>query len=125
MGGVKYLKRLYDVYEEARDPDRTLIALAAYNVGKGHVWDAQKIASRMEFDPNSWSSLEKTLPLLRQRKYYKKSKFGYCRGTEPVFHVQRVLTYYEILKRQAIEYGGGEAGLENVSRETFDKGATF
>jgi membrane-bound lytic murein transglycosylase F len=41
---------------------------------------------------------------LREPKYYKKSKYGYCRGTEPVRHVQQILTYYDILKRDAIEY---------------------
>jgi membrane-bound lytic murein transglycosylase F len=106
MGGTKYLKKLYDVYDNTSDPDRTLIAVAAYNVGKGHVKDARKIAVDMQLDPNKWSSLEKTLPLLRQRKYYKKSQYGYCRGVEPVFQVRRVFTYYDILKRQAIQYTG-------------------
>lgn len=106
MGGTRYLKKLYDRFDEAPDPDRILIAVAAYNVGRGHVLDARRIASAMRLDPNKWSSLEKTLPLLRQRKYYKKSKYGYCRGAEPVFQVRRVLTYYDILKRQAIEYAG-------------------
>ena len=106
MGGTKYLKKLYDVYDNAPDPDRALIAIAAYNVGKGHVKDAQRIAVAMNLDPNKWPSLEKTLPLLRQRKYYKKSQYGYCRGAEPVFQVRRVLTYYDILKRQAIKYAG-------------------
>lgn len=106
MGGTKYLKEIYDVYDSTPEPDRTLIAVAAYNVGKGHVSDARKIAVDMGLDPNRWSSLEKTLPLLRQRKYYKKSKYGYCRGAEPVFQVRRVFTYYDILKRQAINYTG-------------------
>jgi membrane-bound lytic murein transglycosylase F len=104
IGGVRYLKKLHDLYDKASEPDRTLIALAAYNVGKGHVLDARTLASNMKLDPNKWSSLERTLPLLRQRRYYEKSQFGYCRGTEPVFHVQNVLTYYDILKREAIEY---------------------
>jgi membrane-bound lytic murein transglycosylase F len=104
MGGARYLRQLHDLYDKAPEPDRTLIALAAYNVGKGHVLDARRLASKMSRDPNKWSSLEKTLPLLRQRKYYKNSRFGYCRGREPVFHVQNILTYYDILKRGAIEY---------------------
>jgi membrane-bound lytic murein transglycosylase F len=106
LGGTKYLKKIHGVYEDAAEPDRTLIAVAAYNVGKGHVSDARKIAVDMDLDPNKWSSLEKTLPLLRQRRYYKKSKYGYCRGVEPVFQVRRVFTYYDILKRQAIKYMG-------------------
>ena len=106
MGGVRYLRKLYGLAEKAPEPDRLLMALAAYNVGKGHIEDAQTLALGMQLDPNRWSSLEKTLPLLRQPKYYKKSKYGYCRGTEPVRHVQQILTYYDILKRDAIEYEG-------------------
>ncbi|MES0362343.1 MAG: membrane-bound lytic murein transglycosylase MltF [Desulfobacteria bacterium] len=110
MGGVRYLRQLHDLYDKAPEPDRTLIALAAYNVGKGHVLDARRLASRRSLDPNKWSSLAKTLPLLRQRKYYKNSRFGYCRGREPVFHVQNILTYYDILKREAIEYAVKDHG---------------
>lgn len=103
-GGVKYLKKLHNLYDKSPEPDRTLIALAAYNVGKGHILDARRLASKMNLDPNKWSSLEKTLPLLKNRRYYKKSRFGYCRGSEPVFHVRNILTYYDILKREAIQY---------------------
>ena len=38
------------------------------------------------------------------RKYNKKTKYGYCRGTEPVKYVKQILIYYDILRRQAIEY---------------------
>ncbi len=104
MGGIRYLHKLYGLYDQAQGLDRLLIALAAYNVGKGHVLDARRLASKMKLDPNKWSSMEKTLPLLSNRRYYKKTRYGYCRGSEPVFHVQSILTYYDILKREAIEY---------------------
>jgi membrane-bound lytic murein transglycosylase F len=64
--------------------------------------DAQKIAKENNLDPNSWNSLQEILPLLRYRKYYRETKNGYCRGTEPVRYVNRIMTYYEILKREAI-----------------------
>ena len=104
MGGVKYLKRLYERYDDAKEPDRVLIALASYNVGHGHILDAQEIARQRDLDPNSWSSLEQILPLLRYPKYYKRTKNGYCRGTEPVRYVSRILAYYDILKREAISW---------------------
>ncbi len=104
MGGVRYLRKLYDLYDTAQGQDRLFIALAAYNVGSGHVLDARRLASNMKLDPNKWSSLEGALPLLSNARYYKKSRFGYCRGSEPVFHVQSIQTYYDILKRDAIEY---------------------
>jgi len=101
-GGVKYLKELYERYDGAKNPDRVLITLASYNVGHGHILDAQKIAKERNLDPNSWSSLEVILPLLRYPKYYKNTKNGYCRGTETVRYVNRIFTYYDILKREAI-----------------------
>ncbi len=100
-GGVKYLKKLYDAFDKAKNPDKMLIALAGYNVGRGHILDAQKIAVEKGFNPNSWSALEEILPLLRYPRYYKKTKYGYCRGTEPVRYVSRIITYYDILKREA------------------------
>ena len=103
-GGVKYLKKLYERYSEAEGLDRLLIALASYNVGPGHIQDAQKIAVQRNLDPNSWSVLEQILPLLRYPKYYKKTKHGYCRGTEPVRFVNNILIYYDILKREAISF---------------------
>ncbi len=108
MGGVKYINKLYKKYDDAREPDRLLIALASYNVGRGHILDAQRIARESGFDPNSWSALEQTLPLLRYPKYYKNTRYGYCRGTEPVRYVKRILTYYDILKNEAITKGTNE-----------------
>jgi len=92
----------YERYDGAKDPDRVLIALASYNVGHGHILDAQKIAKERNLNPNNWSSLEEILPLLRYPKYYRKTKNGYARGTEAVRYVNRILTYYGILKREAI-----------------------
>lgn len=102
MGGVGYLQRLYQRYDVAEGFDRMLITLAGYNVGPRHILSAQKIARERGLDPYKWSSLEKTLPLLCYEKYIKKSKYGYCRGTEPVHYVKRILKYYDILRRQAL-----------------------
>jgi membrane-bound lytic murein transglycosylase F len=102
MGGTRYLRELYSRFKKARDPDRLLFALASYNAGRGHVLDAQKIAKRKKMDPNSWAAVEKTLPLLRHAKYFDAAKHGYCRGTQPVRFVERVMSYYDILKRDGI-----------------------
>jgi len=110
-GGVRYLKKLYDRFDEADDTNRLLIALASYNVGRGHVQDARKLAVKKNLDPNLWESLAQTLPLLKYRKYYKDAKYGYCRGTEPVMYIKQIMIYYDILKRQGIEYGEVQARL--------------
>ena len=102
MAGVKYLRTLYRRYGKAGDSDRLLIALASYNVGPRHIASAQSIARKKGLDPHKWPSLEKTLPLLCYEKYIKASKHGYCRGSEPVRYVNRILTYFDILRRQGI-----------------------
>jgi soluble lytic murein transglycosylase-like protein len=109
--GVRYLKTLYDQYKSIEGADRLLMALAAYNAGRGHVEDARRLAVKRNLDPDSWESLKKTLPLLRYRKYYKKSKYGYCRGTEPVIYTKRIMTYYKIIKRQGNEFIEARAKL--------------
>jgi len=67
--GVRHLRRLYDLFGEAEGTDRLFIALAAYNIGQGHVRDAQRIARKKSLDADKWSSLTRTLPLLEKRKY--------------------------------------------------------
>jgi membrane-bound lytic murein transglycosylase F len=101
--GVKYLRKIYERFDSIdRKWDRMLITLASYNVGYGHVRDAQEIARRKGLDPKKWESIRQTLPLLRYKKYYKTVRYGYTRGTEPVRYVDRILTYYDILRKKEI-----------------------
>jgi membrane-bound lytic murein transglycosylase F len=97
-GGLRYLKFLYEYFDDAEGMDRICIALAAYNIGQGHILDAQAIAEELDLDPNQWSSVSQTLPLLSQREYYRHSKYGFCRGEESVTYVKQTLLYYDILK---------------------------
>ncbi len=88
-------------FDDIPDPhQQKLFALAGYNVGYGHVRDAQEIARQQGMDINKWTSLKKTLPLLSKRKYYKHTRYGYARGQEPVHYVKRILTYYDILRQK-------------------------
>ncbi|MFO8155994.1 MAG: membrane-bound lytic murein transglycosylase MltF, partial [Thiohalospira sp.] len=44
-GGARYLARLRErVPEEVEEPDRTWFALAAYNIGMSHIYDARRLA---------------------------------------------------------------------------------
>jgi len=97
-GGVRYLAQIHKrIGDEVSEPDRTYMALAAYNVGWGHLEDARMLAARQEKDVNSWQDVSAMLPLLRQKKYYRNLPHGYARGTEPVRYVDRIKTYYGIL----------------------------
>ena len=98
MGGARYLKNLYErIPEEVQVPDRMWFALAAYNVGIGHLYDARELAKQLGRNPNTWSSLAEVFPLLSRKKYYKSLKHGYARGSEPVSYVRHIRDYQNIL----------------------------
>ncbi|TDY01012.1 membrane-bound lytic murein transglycosylase F [Thiohalophilus thiocyanatoxydans] len=98
MGGAKYLANLRGRLPEAiTEPDRTWIALAAYNVGMGHIYDARKLARNQGKNPNLWHDFRDVLPLLSQKKYYEDLRYGYARGSEPVRYVRRIRNYHDML----------------------------
>ncbi|MDZ7831158.1 MAG: membrane-bound lytic murein transglycosylase MltF [Desulfobacterales bacterium] len=97
-GGIKYLHVLYQRFDKIPPPERIKFALASYNVGYGHVRDAQKIAQKQNLPPTSWKTMETVLPLLRYPKYYQQTRYGYARGTEPVRYIKRIYKYYDILR---------------------------
>lgn len=103
MGGARYLARLHQrLPAEIAEPDRTWIALAAYNVGMGHILDARTLAQRLGRNPNLWQDLKAVLPLLQQKEYYKTLKHGYARGREAVRYVQAVRSYHDLLNQQLL-----------------------
>jgi len=102
--GIRHLCKLHDYFDIENESDRMDIAMAAYNIGQGHIRDAQKLAIKLRQDPNKWSTLKEVLPLLSYRRYYKDTIYGYCRGTEPVDYIKQIKIYYDILKRQAIDF---------------------
>ncbi|NNJ17258.1 membrane-bound lytic murein transglycosylase MltF [Pseudomonas putida CSV86] len=97
-GGAKYFTYVKDQLDDSiKEPDRTWFALAAYNVGSGHLDDARKLAEREGLNPNRWLDVKKMLPRLAQKKWYSKTKYGYARGGEPVHFVANIRRYYDIL----------------------------
>lgn len=100
FGGARYLAGLIDRIPLSVQPnDRYLFALAAYNVGFGHLTDARRLAADLGRNPDSWHDLKSVLPLLSQPKYYSKLTFGYARGMEPVRYVDRIVNYRDILEQ--------------------------
>lgn len=97
QGGSAYFAKLHKRYDHINEPDRTWMALAAYNVGAGHVRDAQKITERQGADPERWMDVKERLPLLAKRKWYKHTRYGYARGREPVKYVQNIRRFYDLL----------------------------
>ena len=99
--GIQYFDKMIKKFEYIEnDHEKILFALASYNVGYGHVSDALQIAKDMGLDPTKWQNLKKALPLLSKSIYYTKARHGYTRGWESVQYVERILTYYDILKQK-------------------------
>ncbi len=97
-GGAGYLIRIKArLPESILEPDRTWFALAAYNVGYGHLQDARNITRQQGKDPDSWIDVRPSLKLLAQQSWYSKTKHGYARGWEPVMYVENIRNYYDIL----------------------------
>lgn len=97
-GGAEYLRRLHRrLPDRITEPDRTWFALAAYNVGYGHLQDARNLTERHGGNPDYWVDVRDNLPLLRQKQYYKTTRFGFARGDEPVRYVGNIRRYYDTL----------------------------
>jgi membrane-bound lytic murein transglycosylase F len=99
LGGAQYFARQTErVADAVGEPDRTFMALAAYNVGFNHIKDARMIVEWQGGDPDNWIDISNALPLLAQRKWYSQVPYGYARGWEPVLYVSNIRAYYNILK---------------------------
>jgi membrane-bound lytic murein transglycosylase F len=120
MGGAHYLQMIeQQMPERIENPDRLWLALAAYNVGLGHLEDARILTQRAGGNPDKWVDLKRYLPLLSKPKYYKTVKHGYARGREPVSYVDNIRNYYNILswliKQETEEGQEGPSDLSSSS----------
>jgi membrane-bound lytic murein transglycosylase F len=98
MGGTAYFQRsIKKIPERILEPDRSWMALAAYNVGYGHLEDARILTQKQKGNPDRWIDVKKSLPLLTQKKWHKQTKHGYARGNEPVKYVEKIRSYYALL----------------------------
>ena len=101
LAAARYFHDLKDrLPARIAEPDRTWLALAAYNIGIAHLEDARILAQKQKLSADTWSAVKKTLPLLALPEYYEDTKFGYARGGMPVAFVDRVRAYYGILLAQ-------------------------
>lgn len=126
-GGAKYLRNLLDrIPARVQGEDRMYMAIAAYNVGMGHLEDARVLTEINGGDPCKWADVRKNLPLLAKRQHYSKTKHGYARGWEPVAYVKNVRNYHKILawhnqheqRRLAVHQGNRMGNTLRASAET-------
>ncbi|MFZ4403360.1 MAG: transglycosylase SLT domain-containing protein [Pseudobdellovibrionaceae bacterium] len=110
-GGSRYLSWLFKQVEKKSLQDlpeksqrRGLrkelwsLSLAAYNIGLGHLWDAQSLAQQRGLNPWIWKDVRQVLPLLEDPVIAKQLTFGMARGQETVDFVSRVKAFYDVLQ---------------------------
>jgi membrane-bound lytic murein transglycosylase F len=98
--GARYLAEIMDaIPDSSHEPDRTWLALSAYNLGMGHFNGARAIARGLNKDADSWYEMKKVLPLLARPQYYQRLKSGRGRGGEAVIMVENIRNFYNVLCR--------------------------
>ncbi len=99
LGGARYLNRMLGrLPERIQGEDRIWLALAAYNVGYGHLEDARRLTQAQGGDPDTWLDVSQYLPLLADEDWHRDTRHGHARGGEPVHFVRNIQRYYDILK---------------------------
>lgn len=100
VGGARYFALLKEAMSpRIAEPDRTWLALAAYNLGLGHLEDARILAQQSRLNPDKWQDVRQVLPRLSEPETYHALKHGYARGFEAMQLVDNVRNYYDILTR--------------------------
>ena len=99
MAGAKYFLKVFnEIPRHIPEPDRTWFAVAAYNVGFGHVEDARVLAQSRGENPDSWADVQRELPLLTVPEWFVRAKSGYCEGRQPVEYVDHVQQFLKLLE---------------------------
>ena len=101
LAGARYFQEVRaKVPAHIPEPDRTWLAIAAYNVGYGHVEDARRVAQMRGKNPDSWQDVREQLPLLADETWYDRLKHGFARGAEPAQFVDRIQRFLKLLEWQ-------------------------
>ena len=95
--GVKYLSQLANRFApQIPIEERMRFALAAYNVGYGHVLDARRLAREKGWNPDKWfGHVEQAMRLLAKPVYHKRARYGFCRCGQPVHYVGNIQNMYD------------------------------
>ncbi|HWQ26746.1 MAG TPA: transporter substrate-binding domain-containing protein [Chlorobaculum sp.] len=98
--GTAYLKFLEKEWQDIKDhATRLKFILASYNVGPGHVRDAQKLAVKYGANPNSWEgNVERYLELKSEPRFYNDNaaSLGYCNGKLAVLYTRNIIKRFSL-----------------------------
>ena len=111
LAGARYLAYMKErIPPRIHDPDRTWMAMAAYNVGIGHLEDARIITQMRKKNPDRWPDVRASLLRLADPYWHSRVKRGYANGHETVQFVERVSQFAAILESSVPDPKVGNAG---------------
>ena len=96
-----YLEKYWSDFIED-STERIKFVLASYNVGRGHIDDARRLAEKYDANFSVWDdNVEFYLLQKSKPKYYNDEvvRNGYCRGIETVKYVKEIFERYEHYKK--------------------------
>ncbi|WHI53440.1 transglycosylase SLT domain-containing protein [Microbulbifer sp. MLAF003] len=117
--GVKYMDWVRDRFNPALPTVNKLwFTLASYNAGYGHLLDAQRLAEQLGLDPNVWfDNVEVAMLKLAQPQYFKRARYGYVRGSEPVQYVRNISNLYKAY----VEMMSDDVSMRPSTQQTPDR----
>ena len=99
--GARYLRSLMDKFADLELPDRVAMAIASYNVGPRHVFDARRLAGEMGLDPDRWlGNVETAMYLLDDPEVARRFPAGACRCRRGAAYTRRILRRYAAYTEQ-------------------------
>ncbi len=102
LGGARYLRQLLDImYENLGENsgdfrNQISFALAAYNAGLGHVFNARRLVREQNGNADNWEEVAQALVLLEQPEYYRRDGYAFVRGEQVRRYVYDILHRYDI-----------------------------
>lgn len=120
-GGTQYLRSMVDrMPSTIPEKERIWFALAAYNMGIGHLWDARSLAKKLGKNPDLWSDLLQILPLLSEEEYYADLKYGEGKGYQAIHFVTSIQQYYVSLVGYLVEKENRQKNIEHKNTLNVD-----
>lgn len=92
LAGARYLDQLRkQLPDTVPEPDRTWLAMAAYNLGPGNFRLSRNFAKANHLNPDDWFDMKKALPMF--------ARVSRARGGEAVIMVEKIRLLYSTLQR--------------------------
>jgi membrane-bound lytic murein transglycosylase F len=99
--GGWYLRWLMDKFSDLELPDQVAMAIASYNVGPRHVFDARRLAREMKLDPDRWrGNVETAMLIIDDPEVARRFPAGVCRCRRAVGYTRRILRRYQAYTEQ-------------------------